>query len=43
MEEHEHGHACNHSHADKYHECIERFDSVFSADAVAEKVLISVI
>lgn len=38
MEEHEHGHACNHSHADKYHECIERFDPVLSADAVAEKV-----
>lgn len=38
MEEHEHGHACNHSHADKYHECIERFDPALSADAVAEKV-----
>ena len=38
MEEHEHGHACNHSHADKYHKCIERFDPALSADVVAEKM-----
>lgn len=38
MEEHEHGHACDHSHADKYHECIARFEPALSADAVADKV-----
>lgn len=38
MEEHEHGHAYDHSHADKYHECIARFEPALSADAVADKV-----
>ncbi|MDO4703026.1 deoxyribose-phosphate aldolase [Tannerella sp.] len=34
----EHGQACNHSHADKYHECIEHFEPTLSADAVTDKV-----
>lgn len=38
MEEHEHGHACDHSHADKYHECIARFEPALSADVVTDKV-----